>query len=92
MGEPVTFDSDELPAEEAVELKRRVEEPCLFDLPAQAGDLPRGAADHRRYTVTVEEGGRSHTVQLADPSTRRRRLCAEQRGHVANEDKTTLGR
>jgi hypothetical protein len=67
LSEPVTIDSDELPEEEAVELKQRVEEARFFDLPAQAGEPPQGAADYRRYTVTVEEGGRSHTVQLADP-------------------------
>jgi hypothetical protein len=67
LSEPVTIDSDELPEEEAIELKRQVEEAHFFDLPAQAGDPPRGAADYRRYTVTVEAGGRSHTVRLADP-------------------------
>ena len=67
LSEPVTIDGDELPEEEATELKQRVEEARFFDLPAQAGEPPRGAADYRRYTVTVEEGGRSHTVQLTDP-------------------------
>ena len=67
LSEPVTIDSDELPEEEATELKRRVEEARFFDLPAQPGEPLRGAADYRRYTVTVEEGGRSHTVRLADP-------------------------
>ena len=59
LSEPVTIDSDELPEEEAIELKRRIEE--------APGEPLRGAADYRRYTVTVEEGGRSHTVRLADP-------------------------
>jgi len=32
-----------------------------------AGTPRSGAADVRQYTITVEEGGRQHTVQLADP-------------------------
>jgi hypothetical protein len=67
LSQPVTIDSDELAEEEASELKRQVEEARFFDLPAQAGEPEHGAADYHRYTITVEEGGRSHTVRLTDP-------------------------
>lgn len=32
----------------------------------QAGALPRGAADVRRYMLTIEHSGRRHTVELSD--------------------------
>ncbi len=67
LSEPVTIDGDELPEEDAVELERRVEEARFFDLPARVSEPQRGAADYRQYTITVEDGGRSHTVRAVDP-------------------------
>ncbi len=67
LSEPTTIDTGELPTDEADELKRQVEEARFFDLPSRFGEPRRGAADYRRYEITVEESGRSHTVRLADP-------------------------
>jgi hypothetical protein len=67
LSKPVMIDSNELPKEEAAELKRLVDAARFFDLPTVAGAPPRGAADYHQYTVTVEDSGRRHTVQLTDP-------------------------
>jgi hypothetical protein len=66
---PLIIDSSTLPAETARTLERLVEEARFFELPAQVGTLPRGAADVQHYTVTVEERGRSHTVRMVEPVT-----------------------
>jgi len=67
LSKPVAIDSEQLSPEEAAELKRLVEAVHFFDLPAQVGVPAPGAADYRQYTITVEEGGRKHTVRLTDP-------------------------
>src|SRR5947209_11455764 len=59
---PITLDSDELSEEEAAELARQIEAAGFFELPAQAGAPPRGAADFRHYTLTVDDRRRQHTV------------------------------
>ena len=64
--ETVTIDTDDLPAEEADELKRLIEAAGFFDLP-EASAPPRGAADYLRYTISVTSLERSHTVHLTDP-------------------------
>jgi hypothetical protein len=64
---PVVIDSAALPQEEAQALQRLVEAARLFEQPANAGAPPRGAADYRRYTISVDDGERQHTVQVADP-------------------------
>jgi hypothetical protein len=66
LSRPVTIDSDQLSPEEAAELKQLIEATDFFDLPANVGPSPRGAADYRQHTVTIEQGGRQHTVQLND--------------------------
>ncbi len=67
LSRPVTINSDELPEQETRELERLVEAACFFDQPATAGSPARGAADYHQYTVTVEVGGRQHTVRVTDP-------------------------
>jgi hypothetical protein len=66
---PLTIDSSTLPAAAARILERLVEDARLFELPAQVGTMPRGAADVQHHTVTVEERGRSHTVRIVEPVT-----------------------
>jgi hypothetical protein len=63
---PVVIDSDALTAEDASELQRLVEAARFFERPTVAGAPRRGAADHRQYTISVEEGGRQHTITVAD--------------------------
>ena len=67
LSRPVTIDSSEMPEQEAADLARLVEAAHFFSLPAQANAATPGAADYQQYTVTVEDGGRRHTVQLVDP-------------------------
>ena len=62
----MTIDTDELPAEEADELKGLIEAAGFFDLPETSAQ-PRGAADYLRYTVSVTDPEHSHTVHLTDP-------------------------
>jgi len=38
----------------------------FFDQPSDPGEPHPGAADHRTYTITVEDGGRTHTVKTGD--------------------------
>ena len=64
--EPVTIDTEELPAEEASQLERLVEAAGFFELP-ETSPPPRGAADYFEYTISVTSPGRSHTVHLTDP-------------------------
>jgi hypothetical protein len=67
LSKPVTLDSQQMPEEEAARWARLVQAAHFFDRPAVVGAPRPGAADYRRYTITVEEGGRHHTVQLTDP-------------------------
>ena len=39
----------------------------FFSRPEAAGAATPGAADLRRYTITVEDNGRSRTLELTDP-------------------------
>ena len=64
--EPTTIDTDELSEEEAKELERLIEAAGFFQLP-ETSSPPRGAADYRRYTISVTIPERGHTVQLTDP-------------------------
>jgi hypothetical protein len=67
LSRPVVIESEALAEEDASELKRLVEAARFFERPTFAGAPRSGAADYRQYTITVEEGGRQHTIQLADP-------------------------
>jgi hypothetical protein len=67
LSRPVVVNSADLPKAQARRLERLVENARFFDLPAASRALPKGAADMRRYTITVEDGRRRHTVRLNDP-------------------------
>ncbi len=67
LSSPVAIDSGELPEEEAAELERRVGEVRFFDLPVEIGKPHPGAADHRPYAISVEDGACSHTVRVVEP-------------------------
>lgn len=64
---PHTIDTTQQAPQAANELEALVRECNFFELPAQANTAPKGAADNRRYTITIEDGSRIHTVHLADP-------------------------
>jgi hypothetical protein len=63
-----TIDADALSEEDRRALKQLVEDAQFFELPARTA-APRGAADYQTYEITVEDGGRQHTVVFSDPVT-----------------------
>src|SRR5215472_2314559 len=67
LSKPVTIEVDSLEQGEAEELKRLVESAHFFQLPANLGTPPPGAADYQHYTITIEEGARSHSVRVSFP-------------------------
>ncbi len=66
LSKPVIVDSAQLAPADAAELERRVEDAHFFTLQAKYSEPPRGAADYRRYTITIEDAGRRHSVQYTD--------------------------
>jgi hypothetical protein len=73
LARPFAVDAAELPAKDAAELARLVDESGFFELPEQR---PHGGPDARTYTVTVQRGKKSRTLTLTDPlpNTALRRL------------------
>jgi hypothetical protein len=67
LSQPVTIETEQLPEQEAAELRELMGAARLLDRPAQRGKAARGAADYREYTITVEAQGRRYTVRLTDP-------------------------
>ncbi|RKH65442.1 protealysin inhibitor emfourin [Corallococcus llansteffanensis] len=67
LNRPRTFDLRDLPPAQAEALTRSVHAASFFQQPAVVGTAAKGAADQTRYTLTIEEGGRRHTVQLLEP-------------------------
>jgi hypothetical protein len=58
-------DGDSLPSEEAEQLRAKVEESGVFDLPARlTADSPQ--PDRFNYEVTVQDEGREHTVVASE--------------------------
>jgi len=74
LAKPVGIEEERLGAEEVAELRRLVEAAKFFDLPASIGVPRPGAADYQTARLTIEDSGRSHTVQVivpaADPALR----------------------
>ncbi len=67
LNKPVVVDSGDLPKEQAAQLQQLLDSTRFFELPAASRSLPKGAADMRHYTITVEDGVRHRTVRLSDP-------------------------
>lgn len=65
---PIVLESNTLAPSEAETMRQLVTQAHFFDLPEKL-DAPgaKRGADYRRYTITVEEGSRRHTVQMTDP-------------------------
>jgi hypothetical protein len=65
---PVTIDTAQLPPEEAARIEGLVGGADFFTRPQPAGRPAPGAADLRRYTITIDDdNGRSRTLELTDP-------------------------
>lgn len=67
LARPVTVDTDHLAKEEGEYLRQYVDASRFFDLPATVGVPPKGAADYRQYTLTVDDGRKKHTVRIPEP-------------------------
>ena len=67
LSKPVVVNSADLPKEQAGQLQQLIDQAHFFELPAASRALPKGAADMRRYTITVEDGRRHSTVRVDDP-------------------------
>ncbi len=63
---PRTIDVDALPEADRNALKALIDAAGFFSLPHRVA-APRGAADYQTYQITVEDGGRRHTVAVSDP-------------------------
>ena len=60
-----TFDSASLPTDRQRELEQLLETSGFFDLPHELHSA-EPSADRFQYRLTVERGGRSHTVRAAE--------------------------
>ena len=60
-------DTQALPAREAKKVQRLVESAGFFDLPEHF-PRPKSGADYFTYSITVEDGDRSHSVEVSEPS------------------------
>ncbi len=61
-----TVNTDTLPTQEAQMLRDMVDKARFFDLPAVLAAPKSNSADRFQYKLTVEIGGRSHTVETGE--------------------------
>jgi len=68
LSRPRSVELSELPAEQAEAIEHGLRDARFRELPAVVGggSASKGA-DQRRYTLTVEEGPRRHSVELVEP-------------------------
>jgi emfourin len=69
LSRPVRIDTGKLAPEQADRLEGLVQRANFFEQPSEVGTPPPGAADLRSYTITVQDGDRTHTVQTSDALT-----------------------
>jgi|KBSSwiStaDraftv2_1062776.scaffolds.fasta_scaffold44140_4 hypothetical protein len=64
---PLEFelDSKQVSGSKARDLKQLIEKARLFEQPAKP-PISRSAPDQHQYELTVEEGGRTHTIRTSD--------------------------
>src|SRR3954468_1018612 len=67
LNKPVVIDSATLPTKQATKLQQLLDSANFFELPEAAKKPPKGAADYRTYTISVEDGKRHRTIRLHDP-------------------------
>ena len=66
LAKPTIIDTAQLSESDAQELARLVEAAHFFDRTVQEPAPRRGAADYQTYSISVEKGGRRHTVRTSD--------------------------
>ncbi|XXF79949.1 hypothetical protein P2318_09425 [Myxococcaceae bacterium GXIMD 01537] len=64
---PRTIESGDLPPERVAELEARVRDARFFEQPSLVGKSPPAGADRTLYTLTLDDAGRRHSVQLVEP-------------------------
>jgi hypothetical protein len=64
---PFIIDTAQIDSQEANQLEQFVRESRFFEQPAQKGFVAKGAADYRKYTITIEDSPRVHSIQVTDP-------------------------
>ena len=64
---PLEFelDSKQVSGNKARDLKQLIEKARVFDQPAKP-PVARSVPDQHQYELTVEEGGRTHTIRTSD--------------------------
>ncbi|MDX2161552.1 MAG: protealysin inhibitor emfourin [bacterium] len=67
LNRPIEIDTQTLPHAEAAELQTLVEKAKVFSLPRQVNSAGDGSADHFRYSLTVQNGQRQHSIRFVDP-------------------------
>ena len=67
LSKPVTIDANQMSKKEAQEFEQLLESASFFDIPPAPPPQRGGAADAFQYTITVESGGKQHTVRVSDP-------------------------
>jgi hypothetical protein len=67
LSQPMNIDTDQLPEPARGELENLVKEARFFELPRSPGPRLKKGADYYRYRITIEAGGQSNTLNLADP-------------------------
>ena len=63
-----TFDTDELPAEQADRLRRLVSAAAALDQPSVLTSSTSSGADRFQYRVTITDGDRIKTVEMGESS------------------------
>jgi len=61
---PLRIDTERLTTLQAGEIESMVRAANFFDQPGSS--RPSGAADYRSYRITIEDGEKSHTVQVVE--------------------------
>jgi len=64
---PFSIDTASLDPQQASKIESLINNARFFDQPSHVGTPAPGAADYRTYTITVEDGQRTHRVQVSDP-------------------------
>jgi hypothetical protein len=60
-------DTRKLPADEVKKVQDLIESAGFFNLPEKF-PKPKSGADYFTYSLTVEDGTRSHSVEVSEPS------------------------
>lgn len=69
LSRPVIIDTSTIDPALARQVESLVQDAAFFQRAAVIDTAPKGAADYRTYTVTVQDGSRVHTIRLTDPIT-----------------------